>query len=69
MNLEISLADFFNHPFIKDIALLSRSGEAAEKAEEYQEDGILPVSLEQKRMYMLHMTDKNLLPTIHRCVW
>ena len=61
MNLEISLADFFNHPFIKDIALLSRSGEAEEKAEEYQEDGILPVSLEQKRMYMLHMTDKKSL--------
>lgn len=61
MNLEISLADFFNHPFIKDIALLSHGGEVLEKAEEYQEDGILPVSLEQKRMYMLHMTDKKSL--------
>lgn len=61
MDLEISLVDFFNHPFIKDIAMLSRNKKIATKIEEYKADGVFPVSLEQKRMYMLHMMDKKSL--------
>lgn len=61
LGLEFALTEFYNHPYIKDIATLCQAGSRESKVVEYQDGDNLPVSLEQKRMYMLYRTDKKSL--------
>ncbi len=61
LGLEFSLTDFYNHPFIKDIAKLCQAKQTQEVGEEYTSRDSLPLSVEQKRMYMLYQTDRNSL--------
>lgn len=61
LNLEVSLIDFFDHPFIKDIALFTNKADISEIKENFHVEKFYPVSLEQQRMYMLYMTDKKSL--------
>lgn len=61
LNLEVSLIDFFEHPYIKDIALFTHKAKGSEVQESSPFQEFYPVSLEQQRMYMLYMADKKSL--------
>ena len=61
LDLEVSLKDFFEHPFIKDVALFTHQGSSVEENESRSDKEFCNVSFEQQRMYMLYITDKKSL--------